>query len=386
MGIRVKDNVNPEDKETTDANTASIAFDHTDPNPNGAKPKIRMPDLGVLNGALSDPSITEIMVNDLRNIAIEKQGQIVVTPIRFKNMDELNAVVKTLLEPSGRELSYEHPLAITSLPDGSRVHVAGPPVTDFGPCITIRRFPRRYSLSTLMQGHTMDVRIAHFLNACILGRQNILISGGTGTGKTTVLNALISLIPPHERVITIEDTSEIPYLLPNQVKLMTKTEALGGTGITARELVANALRMRPDRIIVGECRGVEALDMIQAMNTGHQGSMTTIHANSPRDALYRLETLMMSAGLDLPLPAIRRQIANAIQLIVQIKRFPTGSRKIISIQEVTGTEQDILLLQEIFSYQLKNPAAPQDDSGTFEYNLSSTVVEELKALGIKPLP
>lgn len=386
MGIRVKNPQNPEDKEQTDANTASIAFDHTDPNPHGAKPRVRMPDLGILNGALSDPEITEVMVNDLRNIAIEKRGQIVVTPIRFKTLEDLNAVVKTLLEPTGRELTYDHPLFITSLPDGSRVHIAAPPVTDFGPCITIRRFPKRHSLSSLMQGHTFDVRIAHFLNACVIGKQNLLISGGTGTGKTTVLNALISLIPPHERVITIEDTAEIPYLLPNQVKLLTKAEALGGGGITARELITHALRMRPDRIIVGECRGAEALDMIQAMNTGHQGSMTTLHANSPRDALFRLETLMMSAGLDLPLPAIRRQIANAIQLIVQIKRFPTGSRKIVSIQEVTGTEQDTLLLQEVFSYQLKNPADPREDAGSFEYNVSSTVITELKNQGIKALP
>lgn len=386
MGIRINNDDQPDDRETTDANTASIAYDHTDPAIPGSKPRVRMPDLGILNGALSDPEITEIMVNDLRNIAIEKRGQIIVTPIRFKSLDELNAVVRTLMESSGKALSYDEPLFISSLPDGSRVHIAAPPVTDFGPCITIRRFPKRYSLSTLMQAHSLDVRIAHFLNACIQGRQNILISGGTGTGKTTLLNALISLIPPHERVVTIEDTAEIPYILPNQVKLMTKAEALGGRGIRARELISNALRMRPDRIIVGECRGPEALDMIQAMNTGHQGSMTTIHANSPRDALFRLETLMMSAGLELPLPAIRRQIANAIQLIVQIRRFPTGSRKIVSIQEVTGTEQDTLLLQEVFSFQLKNPTSPKDDSGTFEYNLSSTVIEELKNQGIKALP
>jgi len=228
--------------------------------------------------------------------------------------------------------------------------------------------------------------MAHFLNACILGKQNILISGGTGTGKTTVLNALLSLIPQHERVITIEDTAEIPYQLPNQVRMMTKSKALGGDAITARELVSNALRMRPDRIIVGECRGPEALDMIQAMNTGHRGSMTTIHANSPRDALYRLETLMMSSSVEIPLPAIRRQIASAIQLIVQIRRFRSGTRKIVSIQEVTGTEQDTLLLQEVFSFQAKNPSDSQSDEGSFSFNVSSTVIEDLKGQGIKALP
>jgi pilus assembly protein CpaF len=228
--------------------------------------------------------------------------------------------------------------------------------------------------------------MAHFLSACIQGRQNLLISGGTGTGKTTVLNALLSLVPPHERVITIEDTAEIPYLLPNQVKLMTKTAALGGETVMARELVANALRMRPDRIIVGECRGQEALDMIQAMNTGHQGSMTTIHANSPRDALFRLETLMMSSGIELPLPAIRRQISSALDLIIQIRRFKSGARKIVSIQEVTGTEQDTLLLQEVFSFEPRNPLDTQSDEGSFRFNVSSTVIENLKTQGIKALP
>ena len=382
MGIRIP--ANPE--EHTDANSTMIAFDHTDPNPNGAKRGVPMPDLGILNGALQDPDVTEIMVNDLRNIAIERHGQVVVTPIRFKTLDELNQVVRALLAPSGRTLTFDTPLCITTLPDGSRVHIAGPPITDYGPCITIRRFPKRYSVSSLLRNHTLDVRMAHFLNACIQGRQNILISGGTGTGKTTILNALLALVPPHERVVTIEDTSEIPYLLPNQVKLTTKPASPGNPEIGARELVTNALRMRPDRIIVGECRGVEAIDMIQAMNTGHQGSMTTIHANSPRDALFRLETLMMASGIELPLPAIRRQIASALQLIVQIKRFQSGSRKIISIQEITGTEQDTLLLQEVFSFEPKVATDTISDEGSFHYNISSTVVESLTQQGIKALP
>jgi pilus assembly protein CpaF len=382
MGVRIPDLR----EEKTDANSSSIAFDRTDPNLGGAGSPGPMPDLGVLNGALTDPEVTEIMVNDLRNIAIEKRGRIVVTPIRFKSLEELNRVVQNLVKGSGKTISYETPLCVTSLPDGSRVHIAAPPVTDFGPCITIRRFPKRYSMSQLLQGHTLDVRMAHFLSACMQGRQNILISGGTGTGKTTVLNALISLIPPHERVITIEDTAEIPYLLPNQVKLMTKTAALGGETVTAKELVSNALRMRPDRIIVGECRGIEALDMIQAMNTGHQGSMTTLHANSPRDALFRLETLLMSAGLEMPLPAIRRQIASALDLIIQIRRFRSGARKIVSIQEVTGTEQDTLLLQEVFSFEPGNPLDTQSDEGSFHFNVSSTVIENLKTQGIKALP
>jgi pilus assembly protein CpaF len=382
MGFRVPS----QDGEVTDANSGEVSFENTAPNPVGAKPESIMPDLGILNGALSDPDITEIMVNDIRNIAIEKRGQIIVTPIRFKTLEELNRVVQTLVAPSGKEISYQHPLCVTSLPDGSRVHIAAPPITDYGPCITIRRFPKRYTVSNLLQIQTLDTRMAHFLNACVLGKQNILISGGTGTGKTTILNALLTLVPHHERVITIEDTAEIPYLLPNQVRMMTMTKAIGGESITARELVANALRMRPDRIIVGECRGPEALDMIQAMNTGHRGSMTTIHANSPRDALFRLETLMMSSGLEIPLPAIRRQITSAIQLIVQIRRFRTGSRKIVSIQEVTGTEQDTILLQEVFSFESKDAGDSQSDRGSFQFNVSSTVIEDLKSQGIKALP
>ena len=380
MGFRI------DEDEQTDANAGAFPSAATDPNPAASSRGIKLPDLGMLNTLLQDSDVTEIMVNDLRNIAIEKRGQIVVTPIRFKSMDELNRIVRILMEPTGKQISPENPLGTASLPDGSRVHVAAPPVTEFGPCITIRRFPKRYNLENLMKNETMDRRIAFFLNACVIGKQNILISGGTGTGKTTILNALLNMIPPHERVITIEDTAEIPLILPNQVKMMTKPKSLDSDSINARDLLSNALRMRPDRIIVGECRGPEAMDMIQAMNTGHQGSMTTIHANSPRDALFRLETLMMSAGIDLPLPAIRRQIASAIQLIVQIRRFKGGSRKIVSIQEVTGTEQDNLLLQEVFSFDLSNPLDTLSDQGTFRFNVSAKVVENLKAQGIKALP
>jgi pilus assembly protein CpaF len=347
--------------------------------------KIQM-DLGLLNALLDDPEVTEIMVNDLRNIAIEKRGQIIVTPVRYKSIDELNRLVRTLLEPSGKVISAEYPLAMTSLADGSRVHIAAPPVTEFGPCVTIRRFPKRFQLDNLINNETMDKRMAHFLNACIIGRQNILISGGTGTGKTTLLNSLLSLVPPHERVITIEDTAEIPLILPNQVKMMAKPKGLSSDAIGVRELVSNALRMRPDRIIVGECRGPEAMDMIQAMNTGHQGSMTTIHANSARDALYRLETLMLGSGIDMPLPAIRRQISNAIQLVVQIRRFRNGVRKVVSIQEVTGIESDTLTLQEIFSFDTSNPHDPSSEDGNFRFNMSAKIIESLKLQGIKALP
>lgn len=381
MGLRG----NFDQEEKTDANSGTLVTGNTQPNLASTNKGVALPDLGLINPLIEDPEVTEIMINDLRNIAIEKRGQIVVTPVRYKSIEDLNRLVRILLEPTGKTISAEHPLAMTTLPDGSRVHIAAPPVTEYGPCITIRRFPKRYSVENFIQNQTMDQRIAYFLNACVLGKQNILISGGTGTGKTTLLNGLISLIPPHERVITIEDTAEIPSILPNQVKMMTKPAGIIGEAITARDLVTNALRMRPDRIIIGECRGPEAMDMIQSMNTGHQGSMTTIHANTPRDALFRLETLMMSSGIEMPLSAIRRQIASAIQLIVQIRRFRSGARKVVSIQEVTGTEQDTLLLQEVFSFELANAQDIQSDQGSFRSNMSAKVIENLRLQGIKAM-
>jgi len=382
MGFRSKFDV----EEPTDSNTVNSPHIPTQANAASPSKGIPMPDLGLINPLIQDGEVTEIMINDLRNIAIEKHGQIIVTPVRFKSIDELNRIVRILLEPTGKTLTPEHPLAMSTLPDGSRVHIAAPPVTEIGPCITIRRFPKRYNVDNFIANGTMDLRMAHFLQACVVGKQNILISGGTGTGKTTLLNSLIAVIPPHERVITIEDTAEIPLILPNQVKMMTRPMSLGAEMIDAKILVHNALRMRPDRIIIGECRGNEAMDMIQAMNTGHQGSMTTIHANTPRDALMRLETLMMSAGTDIPLSAVRRQIANAVQLIVQIRRFHSGARKLVSIQEITGMEQDTILLQEVFSFESSNPQDQHSEQGSFRLHISAKIAENLRAQGIRALP
>jgi pilus assembly protein CpaF len=272
--------------------------------------------------------------------------------------------VQSILQVTLRTLDSDHPYLDVALADGSRVNIIVPPVTRRGPCITIRKFPtQRFAIEDLLRLEMMDLKIAQFLKASVIGRMNILISGGTGGGKTTLLNALTQSIPKAERLVTIEDTLELAIKNPNSVSLLTKPEATGKTAVTARELVKNALRMRPDRILVGECRSGEAFDMLQAMNTGHDGSMSTIHANTPRDALFRLETLSLMSGVDLPLIAIRKQISSALDLLVQIKRFRNGKRRITQISEVTGVEGDTITLQDIYHFET-DPHHP--DAGQFK--------------------
>jgi len=312
-------------------------------------PTPRMPEMGILSSFMKDPEVTEIMVNDLRNVMVEKNGQIFFSGARFSTLEELQRLTRAILDITGRVLSPDSPYVDTMLPDGSRVNIVAPPLTQIGPCLTIRKFPsRRLSLDDLVQNGQMDKRMAYFLQACTIGKLNLIISGGTGSGKTTTLNALAMTIPKNERIVTIEDTPELLIQQINNVKLQTKPQMPASPPVTARELVANSLRMRPDRIILGECRRGEAFDMLQAMNTGHDGSMTTLHANSPRDALSRLETLCMLAGVDLPVTAIRRQIAEAIDLVVQTKRFRDGKRRVIAVSEVTGMEGDVITTQDIF--------------------------------------
>jgi pilus assembly protein CpaF len=342
-----------------------------------------MPDMGLLSGFLKDPAITEIMVNDLRNIMIEREGVMGFSGLRFQTIEELNRIVRNILDATGRILSPDSPYLDVMLPDGSRVNIVAPPLTRLGPSLTLRKFPQdRFQLETLVKGQLLDSKMAQFLKACVVGKLNILISGGTGTGKTTLLNALSFLIPKAERIVVIEDIPELKIQHSNSVSLQTKPQTPGSAAIPARELVANALRMRPDRIVVGECRRSEAFDMLQAMNTGHSGSMTTLHANSPRDALSRLETLCLLAGSDLPLLAIRKQMASAIDLIVQIKRFRNGRRKIVSISEITGIEGDTLTMQDIFSFQsIPDPKIP--DHGTFRASgLVPTFLERLRENGV----
>ena len=319
-------------------------------------PRHSMPDLGPLDPLLKDPKVTEIMINDIRNIMIEKEGKIEPFHFNYSQIDELNRLLQTLLVAMGKTLSAESPYVDGVLPDGSRVHVIVSPVTLYGPCITIRKFPqRKLNVQDLVNQGTVSQKMSLFLNACVMGRLNILVCGGTGSGKTTLLNILTSFVPKNERIISIEDTPELVIRHANSVRLQTRVETNQTPSITARELIVNALRMRPDRILVGECRRGEAFDMLQAMNTGHSGSMTTLHANSPRDGLARLETLCMIAGTDLPLLAIRKQMTSAIDLIIQIKRFRDGKRRIVSIEEITGMESDTITLQQLFLFDPEHP-------------------------------
>jgi Flp pilus assembly CpaF family ATPase len=338
---------------------------------------MRMPEMGILNSFMKDPEVTEIMVNDLRNIMIEKNGQVFQSPQHFTSIEELQRLTRSILDITGRILSPDSPYVDTMLPDGSRVNIVTQPLTQLGPCLTIRKFPtRRFTLEDLLQNGLMDKRMAYLLQACTVGRLNLIISGGTGSGKTTLLNALAMTIPKIERVVTIEDTPELIIQQINSVKLQTKPQMPASPPVTARELVANSLRMRPDRIILGECRRGEAFDMLQAMNTGHAGSMTSIHANSARDALSRLETLCMMAGVDLPVIAIRRQIAEAIDVIVQTKRFRDGKRRVIGISEVTGMEGEIITTQDIF---MTSPDGTQFKCTGFV----PTFLERLKENGVE---
>jgi pilus assembly protein CpaF len=313
---------------------------------------IRMPDLGLLEPLMKDQGISEIMVNDIRNVMIEKDGKMTFAGFAYPSIEELNRLIRNILDITGRILSPESPYVDTMLPDGSRVNIVGPPLTVQGPSITIRKFPTKsITVHDLMKSEFLDQRMAYFLNVCVVGRLNILICGGTGGGKTTLLNVLTSFIPKNERLVTIEDTPELSVQHYNSIRLQTKPQTPTSAPVTARDLVANSLRMRPDRVIVGECRRSEAFDMLQAMNTGHSGSMTTLHANSPRDGLARLETLCLLAGVDLPLSAIRKQMASALDLIIQIHRFRNGKRRIVLISEVTGTEGDVITLQDIFQFE-----------------------------------
>lgn len=340
---------------------------------------------GPLEPFLRDPSVTEVMVKDSRHIYVERHGKLFKTSAHFSDVDQLMTVIERIVSPIGRRVDESSPLCDARLPDGSRVNVVIPPLALDGPAVTIRKFSeKKLSIEDLMKRGALTAFMGGFLKICVRLRKNIVVSGGTGTGKTTLLNVLSSFIPHDERIVTLEDSAELRLQQEHVVRLESRPPNIEGGGeIPIRRLLVNALRMRPDRIVVGECRGGEALDMLQAMNTGHDGSLTTLHANSPRDALSRLETLVLMAGLDLPVRAIREQIRAAVQMVVQLSRFSDGTRRITSITEVTGMEGEVITLQDLFRFRQTGMGKEGSVEGVFEpTGLVPTFFDEMKAKGI----
>jgi len=309
--------------------------------------------LGPLEPFLKDPTVTDILVNTHEHVYVERDGQLEETPARFKDERHLMRVIQKIVSAVGRRVDESQPWVDARLDDGSRVNVLVPPCAVDGPLVSIRKFSKiPFTINRLVENGTMDQSISTFLDIIVHMRLNILISGGTGSGKTTLLNSMSSFIGQNERIITIEDTAELQLQQRHVGRMETRPANMENVGeVTQRDLVRNALRMRPDRIIVGEVRGAEVLDMLQAMNTGHDGSMTTVHANSPRDALTRLEHMVGMTGIEIPLKSLRGQIASAINIVVQIQRLSDGKRRVVSIQEITGMESDTVVMQEIFRYQ-----------------------------------
>jgi pilus assembly protein CpaF len=330
---------------------------------------------GPIQPLLDDPDVSEVMVNGPKKVYVEKKGQLIRTNVAFDDDAHVLRVIDRIILPLGRRVDPDSPTVDARLPDGSRVNAVIPPVALDGPSITIRKFHKdKLQISQLIEYGSVTQNMADFLKACVLARLNIVISGGTGSGKTTLLNVLSGCIPESERIITIEDAAELQLQQDHVLRMETKPANVDGGGATTiRDLVRNSLRMRPDRIVVGECRGGEALDMLQAMNTGHDGSLTTVHANSPRDALSRLETLVLMSGMELPLKVVRQQISSAVDLIVQQTRLKDGARKVTAITEVAGMEGDTVVLTDVFKFE---------QTGVGE---GGKVLGELKATGIRPL-
>jgi pilus assembly protein CpaF len=328
---------------------------------------------GPIQDLILDDGISEIMVNGPRQVWIERDGMLFLTDIVFADAEHVIRVIQRIVAPLGRRCDESSPMVDARLPDGSRVNCVIPPLSLVGPTITIRKFRRAPLLpSDLLRNGTITSNAAQFLRACVHGRLNIVVAGGTGAGKTTLLNALSSFISPRERIVTIEDAAEIRLQQMHVITLETRPANVEGTGeVSIRDLFRNALRMRPDRIVIGECRGSEALDMLQAMNTGHDGSLTTVHANGPRDALSRIETMVLMSGADLPLRAIREQLVAALDLVVYIERLQDGTRRVTQISEVRGLEGDVITMQDVFAFQREGVEGER-------------VVGNLRPTGIRP--
>ncbi|NLN53168.1 MAG: CpaF family protein, partial [Firmicutes bacterium] len=340
---------------------------------------------GPIHPFLNDETITEIMVNGPNQVYVERSGKLERTDVVFRSDEHVLHIIEKIVAPLGRRIDESSPMVDARLPDGSRVNAVIPPISLVGPSITIRKFAKDpFTIDDLINFGTLSLEMAAFLEAAVKARLNVVVSGGTGSGKTTTLNVLSSFIPEGERIVTIEDAAELQLSQEHVVSLETRPANIEGKGaITIRDLVRNSLRMRPERIIVGEVRSGEALDMLQAMNTGHDGSLTTGHANSPRDMLSRLETMVLMAGMDLPVRAIREQIASAIDLIVQQSRLRDGSRKITHITEVQGMEGDVIVLQDLFVYEQRGIDSSGKCLGTFRSTgIRPRAIQKLEAAGI----
>src|SRR5271170_1217487 len=341
---------------------------------------------GPLEVLLKDPTISDILINGPKKIYVERRGKMEKSDVTFRDNDHLLQIIDRIVSKVGRRVDETSPMVDARLPDGSRVNAIIPPLALDGASVSIRRFGANpLKLEDLLNYKAFTPEIAMLMEACIKARLNILISGGTGSGKTTLLNTLSSFIPHEERIVTIEDAAELQLQQEHVVRLETRPANIEGKGaVTCRDLVKNALRMRPERIIIGECRGGETLDMLQAMNTGHAGSMTTVHANSPRDAQARLETMIMMAGMELPIKAMRQQISSAVDLIIQANRLQGGPRKVTSITEVMNMEQDVIIMQDIFRYKQLGIDQNGRAFGQFEATgVRPTFVNRLEAAGIK---
>jgi pilus assembly protein CpaF len=341
--------------------------------------------LGPIEPLFRDPGISDILVNSARDIFIERKGKLSRVSAQFRNDGHLLAVIDRIVSRIGRRVDESSPMVDARLPDGSRVNAIIPPLALDGPVLSIRRFGADLTVEQLIANGALTMEMLQLLAGCVKARLNVLISGGTGSGKTTLLNALSSFIPADERVVTIEDAAELRLQQEHVVRLETRPPNSEGRGeVVARDLVKNALRMRPDRIIVGEVRGAEALDMLQAMNTGHEGSLTTVHANSPRDALARLETMILMAGTNLPNRAMREQITSALDVIIQPQRLSDGTRRIVSITEVTGMEGDVVTTQEVYRFKRRGVTPEGRIIGQFEATgVRPTFTDRLRVSGIE---
>jgi len=329
---------------------------------------------GPIEQLLREESVSEVMVNGPNTVYIEQRGKVSLTPVRFASDDHVLKVIDRIIRPLGRRIDRKWPMVDARLPDGSRVNAIIPPCSIDGPTITIRKFSKKkLEVSDLIRFGSMTEQMAEFLRACVVSRLNIVVSGGTGSGKTTLLNVLSNFIPEDERIVTIEDSAELKLGQDHVVRLEAKPAEIDGSGrVSINDLVINSLRMRPERIVIGECRGGETMAMLQAMNTGHDGSLTTLHANTPRDACSRMETMAMMAGMDMPLKVIREQVASAVDLIVQQTRLEDGQRKVAYVTEVQGMEGDVIVLQDIFMLDIKGKSP------------DGKMITELRPTGTRP--